>query len=273
MANLQPLLTVAAAALALGATTAAYAEGPTGPGIEALDLHTQGRPARPSIDNRFFTKSERFELSPMFGYVPNNAFAQRFVGGVGVGYHFSETFAIQGLVTYSPDLGETDLKGLTRTLLRIAAVTGSGDFQQPLDKVTLGFSANAVWAPLYGKINLIGETILNFDLYFVAGLSMNAKTNYFARLDVPNDPTSSVTLGDPVGNEVKFGPNVGMGMNFFVTQSVAVKVDARMNFFVDEEPQYDPTVPALNNRLYNNFVTSGGVSVFFPKMQERARVY
>jgi len=270
MANLQPLLTVAA--LALGASTVAHAEGPTGPGIEALALHTQGRPARPSIDNRFFTKSERFEISPMFGYVPNNAFAQRFVGGLGVGYHFSESFAIQGLVTYSPDLGESDLKGLTRTLLRIAAVTGDGTFQQPLDKVTLGFSANAVWAPLYGKINLIGETILNFDLYFVAGLSMNAKSNYFARLDSPTDPTSAVRL-NPEGNEVKFGPNLGMGMNFFLTQSLALKVDARMNFFVDEEPQYDRNVPALNNRLYNNFVTSGGISVFFPKMQERARVY
>ena len=272
MANLQPLLTAAVASLALGASSVAYADGPTGPGIEALNLHRNGRPARPSIDNRFFLKAERFEIAPFLGYVPNNPFAQRFVGGAFVGYHFDERFAVQGMISYSPDLGTGDLKGLTRTLLRIAAVAGEGEFQQPLDKVTLGFSANAVWAPLYGKINLIGETILNFDLYFTAGLSMNAKSNYFARLQNPRDPTTPVQL-DPAGNEVKFGPNVGLGMNFFLTQSVAFKIDARMNFYVDEQPQYDPNVPVLNNRLYNNLVTSGGVSVFFPKMQERARVY
>ena len=272
MAYLKPLLTTAAAALALCGSTAALAAGPTGPGGEAIELHRDGPPARPSIDNRFFTKTKRFELSPMFGYVPNNPFAQRFVGGVAGGYHFSESFALQAMVSYSPDLGQNDLKGLTRTLLRIAAVANEAGFQQPLDKVTISFAANAVWAPLYGKINLLGETILNFDLYFVAGLHVSSKTNYFARLDTPNDPGSPIGLA-PAGNEAVFGPTLGMGFNFFLTQSVALKIDARMNFFIDEQPAYDPNIPPAGNRLYNNFVTSGGISVFFPKMQERARVY
>lgn len=272
MVHLKPLLTTAAALMALSGSSAAFAAEPTGPGAQALELHRKGPPPRPSIDNRFFLKKDRFEVSPMLGYVPNNPFAQRFVGGVAVGYHFSESLSVQGMFSYSPDLGESDLKGLTRTLLRIAAVANEAGFQQPLDKVTLGFAANAVWAPLYGKINLVGETILNFDLYFVAGLHMGTKTNYFAQLQTQSDPASPVVL-NPAGNEVIFGPTLGMGFNFFLTQSVAFKIDARMNFFVDEQPAYDPNIPPAGNRLYNNFVTSGGVAFFFPKMQERADVY
>lgn len=266
------LLTVALGALALGSATVADAAGPKGPGIEALEQFREGRPAPSAVQNRFFLKSNRFELSPMLGYVPNNPFAQRFVGGVGAGYHFSETFAVQGLFTYSPDLGVNDLKGLTETLIRIASSSGDRDFRQPLDKVTLQFAAAAVWAPLYGKINLIGETVLNFDLYFVGGVTMNSKTNYFA-CESSSEP-GTVTLdaqecNAAVETEVKVGPNVGLGFNFFLTQSVAFKLDGRMNFYVDNAPSYDINEQNPDQRLYNNFVVSGGVSVFFPKMQER----
>jgi outer membrane beta-barrel protein len=266
MAYLKPLFTAALGLAALCAPAVADAAGPEGPGIDAIELFRSGRPARSPVQNRFFLKKNRFELSPMLGYVPNNPFAQRFVGGVGMGYHFTEAFAVQGLITYSPDLGTSDLKGLTTTLIRIAASSGDRNFQQPLDKITLAFSAAMVWAPLYGKINLLGEQVLNFDLYFVLGAGMNSKTNYYAREDTVAE--GEVAL-DKVGTGVTVGPNAGVGFNFFLSQSVALKLDGRMNFYVAEKPQYDQDAPSEGNRLYNNFVVAGGVSVFFPKMQER----
>jgi outer membrane beta-barrel protein len=264
MSNLKPLMIASLGLMALGASEVANAA-PEGPGIDAIDLFRKGRPNRPSVQNRFFIKKNRFEGSLGMGYVPNNPFAQRFVGGMSFGYHFNELFAAQALITYSPDLGEGDLKGLTSTLVWIS---NDPNFQQPLDKVTLAFSANVVMAPLYGKINLLGERVLNFDLYFVAGLGMNSKTNYYAVPD-PDFP-GEIALERPDGAvEVKVGPNLGMGFNFFLNQSVALKLDGRMNFYVDNAPQYDQDVASVGSRLYNNFVVSGGVSVFFPKMQER----
>ena len=264
MAKLKTLLTATAGALALSAAPAAHAAGPEGPGIDALEILRDGRPAPSPVQNRFFVKQNRFELSPTIGFVPNNPFAQRFVGGVGLAYHLREWVAIQGQFAYSPDLGVADLKGLTTTLIRIASNSGDRNFQQPLDKVTLAFAASAVFSPLYGKINILGETVLNFDLYFMAGLSMNSKTNYFAR----EAADGSVELV-PDDSEVKFGPNVGLGFNFYVNQSVAIKLDGRMNFYVDNAPQYEQDEPPTENRVYNNFVVGAGVSVFFPKMQER----
>lgn len=272
MPNLKNILTIAACATALGTATMAEAAEPQGPGIDALAQLRKGRPAPSAVQNRFFLKSNRFELAPMLGFVPNNPFAQRFVGGVGAGYHFTETLSVQGLFAYSPDLGTNDLKGLTKTLINIAASSGDRDFRQPLDKVTLQFAASAVWAPLYGKINLIGETVINFDLYFVAGITMNSKTNYYAcespleAGEVSLDPTDCDAAVEDV---VRVGPNAGLGFNFFLSQSVAFKLDGRMNFYVDRAPSYDPTQESDERRLYNNFVVSGGVSVFFPKMKER----
>ena len=49
--------------------------------------------------------------------------------------------------------GENDLKGLTNTLVQIAASSSSSsvEFQQPLEKMLLGATFAARWAPIYGK--------------------------------------------------------------------------------------------------------------------------
>lgn len=245
---------------------AAQAQDDESPGLQAIDSFRTSERIRPVIANRFFAKTERFEISPYFGYVPNNPFAVRYGGGVMVSYHFNEQFAATGQLYYAPDLGEADLKGLTEALVRIAFTGPSAaNFQQPLDKITLGAAFSASWAPIYGKINLLGETVLSFDLYGVAGIGMLSKHDYFAVYD---EPTQSVVL-DNLGNEVKLAPNLGMGTNFFVNQSVAIKFDARFNFFIDNQPQYDPDVPVTEQRLYNVFIASAGVSFFFPKMKRR----
>jgi hypothetical protein len=74
---------------------------------------------------------------------------------------------------YAPDLGEEDLKELTSTLVQIANDSSKkGAFQQPLNKMILGATFDVRWAPVYGKLNLIGEKVLNFDFYGVAGLGL-----------------------------------------------------------------------------------------------------
>ena len=251
---------------------------PKGPGIDAIKVFRNGQAKMPVVQNRFFVKANRFELSPMFGYVPNNPFAQRFVGGVGFTYHFTENIAAQGLFTYSPDLGVQDLKGLTKTLLSIARQGSGGEtFQQPLDKVTLAFSASAVWTPLYGKLNLIGETVVNFDFYFLAGFGLNVRTLYAARHGGTDEFGQLIVELENRGVRPSPGPVVGTGMNFFINQTLAFKIDARFNFYVGDKPQYQSGPcdrdECRGQRLYNNIVLGTGVSIFFPKMQRRSYIY
>jgi outer membrane beta-barrel protein len=134
----------------------------------------------------------------------------------------------------------------------------------------LGATFAARWSPIYGKINLIGENILNFDFYTVAGLGMLSSNEYFAQYDSSVDllvglPVSLV----PQGRQLRVPLNVGVGINFFLNQTIALKLDARNYLYYGLKPQYDPSVPVTESRVYNNFVTSAGISIFIPKMKPR----
>ncbi len=209
----------------------------------------------------------------MVGYVPNNPFARRYVGGAVLGYHFTETLSAQAQILYSPDFGENDLKGLTSVLLDRAYnanTSATTQFQQPLDKVALAAAFGVAWAPVYGKINLVGETVLNFDFYMFGGAGMVSKNDYVATYDETADPATGdiVALSPPV-NEVKVAPYVGIGQNYFLNQFMAFKLDLRAAFWVDNRPQYDPDIPVAEQRLDNNFVAGGGLAFFFPNMKPR----
>jgi outer membrane beta-barrel protein len=248
------------------------------PGLETLEKRKQGTHTNPAVENRFFLKEGRFEASPVFGYVPNNPFARRYMVGGILGYHFGESLSAQAEVLYSPDSGEDDLKPLVEVLLDRAAnsapitpTTGTAapsEFQQPLDKVSLAANFGVALAPFYGKINLVGETVLNFDFYVSGGLGMVSKTNYTATYDENQSDGNFVNLNDN-GSEVKVSVSAGIGQNYFLNQFMAFKIDVRALFYVDNLPVYDPANPPSGDRLYNNVVASAGLAFFFPKMKPR----
>lgn len=265
------LLTLTAS-LALGAFTPTEALAAT-PAEEALAVQRGEVVKKDAIQNRFFLKGSRFEVAPIFGYVPNNPMVRRYTGGLIVGYHFSEQLSASAQLLYSPDLGESDLKGLTNTLVQIAHGGSSNvEFQQPVDKMMLGAVFNVMWAPVYGKINLVGEAVLNFDLYGTLGLGMLTVRKHYARYDSSvAEGETPVSLTEPGSAEVRVRVplSIGLGTNIFLTQSLALKLDARSMFYVDAVPQYDPSTTEEGSRIYNNFVATAGVSIFFPKMEPR----
>jgi len=261
--------------LFVGGAPAFAADGEGHPAREALEDYKAGQERRAPVVNRFFAKERRLEISPTIGYVTNNPFAQRYVGGLQLGYHVSETFSLQFQGIVSPDAGEGDLKNLVPVLLERARAQSNNaageavevDFQQPLDKLAFGGSLTAAWAPVYGKINLVGETVLNFDLYLTAGIGAIVKNNYRATYGTVGSLQDIVEL-EGLGNEVLPSGVIGIGQNYFVTQTLAVKIDARANFWVDGRPQYTDE-PVTGDQLYNNFIASVGMAVFFPKMKPR----
>lgn len=237
---------------------------------QALTEFREGSERKNVVQNRFFEKTERFEIAPSLGYVPNNPFVKRYIGGVMFAYHFTEQIAAEATVMYSPDLGEDDLKELTNTLVEIANAEGAtGSFQQPFDKMILGSTFNARWAPVYGKLNLIGEGVLNFDFYGTAGLGLLSGKQYYATAEGAKGETT-VSIQD-LGSVMHPNVNVGLGFNFFLSGSVALKLDGRSYLYIDEKPDYDPDSGggSEESRLYNTFVATVGLGFFFPTMGER----
>lgn len=256
--------------LSVALQAAHAAEGETPPGVEALEeFRTGAKPPNP-VQNRFFLKTKRFEVTPLLGFGPNNAFADRFpTASLGFGYHFTEQLALSGIFTYAPDLGKNDVKALVPILLNRA---DDPDFQQPFDKVTLAASLGVTWSPVYGKINILGETVLNFDFFAFLGVGFVLQNEYVAieNSNVPDGASLNDTFNiTPGESEVRFAPAIGFGGNFFVSQTVAIRLDARFFLFPDDLPQYDPTEPVEGTRLNSFFNAAIGVAFFFPKMKPR----
>ncbi|MES2640452.1 MAG: outer membrane beta-barrel domain-containing protein [Myxococcota bacterium] len=231
------------------------------------------------IQNKFFVKANRFEIAPVLGYVPNNAFVTSVYGGAVAAYHFSDSFAAEGTFLYAPNTGAGGMKGLTQTLVGIAYEGNENTtFRQPLDRLQLGAIFSARWSPVYGKINLIGEGVLNFDVYGTAGVGLLLVTKDFASINP--DYAAGVEGADPAipttspKTEAYPALNLGIGLNFFLTQSIALKIDARGAFYIADEPDYGNKLPngepaELETRLYNTFLTTAGVSIFIPRMKPR----
>lgn len=245
------------------------------PALKALDEKKEGRAAFNVVQNRFFLKSERFEIAPSLGAVPNNAFVSRYTGTLTAAYHLSETFAVEAAFVYSPDSkAGNDLKGLTHTLVQIAEEGGSGvEFQQPIDKLALAGVFSARWSPVYGKINLIGESVLNFDFYGTGGLGVLSINKYKAIYSDERVAQGLMPAEQGAATpDVAPALNVGIGANFFITSALALKLDARSLLYIDTEADYTATSEGddqLKQRLYNDFVASVGLSVFFPSMPPR----
>ncbi len=262
-----PMKTLLVACLALGATAQVHAaEDEEAPGVAALEEFRNGTKERNPVLNRFFLKSKRFELAPMLGVVPNNPFARRFTASLGFGYHFTEQLALGGMFSFAPDLGDRDVKSLTDILLQRAT---EDDFRQPVDKVTLSAALGLSWAPIYGKINLLGETVVNFDFYAFVGIGFAVQTEY-AAVENPNATTvQDFIILEKGATEFRVAPTIAFGGNFFITQTIALRIDGRFALVPDDKPVYDTANPPEGLRLLTLFTASAGLSFFFPKMKPR----
>ena len=90
----------------------------------------------------------------------------------------------------------------------------------------MGATFAARWAPFYGKINVIGESVLNFDAYGVLGMGMLSLQSYYATGELDSTDTVVTNL-EAAGKKVVITPNIGFGFNFFLNQTMALKLDAR----------------------------------------------
>lgn len=274
--TLLPLLPGVVAATLAAAPAPALAD--DHPATTALEELKGKKEVKNVIQNKFFVKTNRFEIAPMVGYVPNNAFVSVPLGGAYLAYHFSEGFAVEGGVLYAPNTGDAGVKNLTKTLVAIAYEGNSEtNFQQPLDRLQLGAVFDARWAPVYGKINLIGEGVLNFDFYGTAGLGLLLITKDSAAVNrdyASGASDNPVALNPNPPTVSNVAVNLGVGFDFFLSQTIALKLDARSMLYVAKEPDYKNELQngepePLDNRLYNTFVTTAGISIFVPKMKPR----
>ncbi|MGF1510132.1 MAG: outer membrane beta-barrel domain-containing protein [Myxococcota bacterium] len=156
-----------------------------------------------SVQRKVFIKKKRVEVYPQVLFGLNDAFFQNLIVGGSLAYHISDAFAIEARGGAVANLGETDAVRFVR------AETGSLLEEPP----ELQFHADLdfLWAPIYGKISLFGESILHFDTYVTVG-------------------------GGAFGTDNRTNPaaNVGVGQRYFINRWLTARIEFRNYFFVEE---------------------------------------
>jgi outer membrane beta-barrel protein len=198
------------------------------------------------VSGHLFLKKGRFEFSPSATLSLTDAFFSKYIFGGTLTYHPMETLGISLRAGYSvPTVSGTaqictfeNTGGGTTRGCRLPTVDELRARAAPGDIRLIG-GLDVQWAPIYGKISLLAEQFLHFDLYGVGGVTA---VQY-------RGPDQS-TLMTP-------GGNVGVGMRFFVNRWMTVRTEFRDLIYVEKA-----VIPS--ETLRNQLLFELGVSFFFP---------
>ena len=176
-----------------------------------LDRFWGERRAVKVVQKRLFEKDGRLEFTPFGGVIPNDDFITYFPVGLRAGYHFSEAFTVEASFAYAID----NASDLADFLEGEGIDLKRADIQE---FINFYYGVDILWAPIYGKISLLGMKLTHFETYVGLGFGI------FHTKEVP--------ATNPDGNEaVKPGGNVAVGFRWFMTDMLNVRTEYRQHFF------------------------------------------
>jgi len=237
-----------------------------------------------AVQRKAYLIKEKFEVSLMFSALFNDRFVQSYSPVASVTYHLAETFGLElfgGYFIPNPSGAREEL--LERSSLR-------PEFAR-LSELIWAAGIGGQWSPIYGKVEIAGKQLGNFNFYVSAGIAFGQTraecVDGFA-LD-PNsfDPTDADDLPFcPVGDEpgetqyapevfrpmgsfaggVRFYFNNWLGLRFEIRDYLFASRVFRPNFREGQEPG-DRTSQANEQRfsdaIRNNVYANIGLSILF----------
>lgn len=192
------------------------------------------------IQKKYLPKTERFQLFGAFGTTTNSPWFLNLGLKLNMGYYFTESFGVE-------------LSGvfLSNSERDVAKEIRSNNNLQPEKFVNTKsyVGLDFVWAPIYGKITMLNERIIPFDMYFSAGFG-NSSTN--------SQEGSVPTL------------HIGTGQIFAISKAIAFRWDYSWTMF-QATPIADSSLGAaqLQKNSYNDLILTAGFSFFFPEAKYR----
>lgn len=208
------------------------------------------------VSGHMFLKKGRFEISPSASVSIRDAFYKKYLFGASLTYYPTETLGVGLRAGYAVNTvagsaqicefgGDTgDTRGCR------APSKGELDGQAPGQLTLLG-GADVQWAPIYGKLSLLAEKFVHFDMYGIVGASV---VQY-------RGPETRLVDGQPVAGSKSYltaGGNVGVGLRFFFNRWVTLRTELRDLIYVEKGREPTPTY------LRNQILFELGLSFFFP---------
>ena len=185
------------------------------------------------VQNRLYSKAGRYEFSLLGGLDMTDPFLTVYTFGGRIGYHFSEYFSLHliGWKAFSGPSGTQQNLLSTKSPDQVGTALNTNEPR--------GFlGTEAQWSLLYGKLSLVGKSIIHYDLHFMAGLgAMKTETG------------------------TDFTQHVGVGQQFFLGKNTSLMIDYRLIHYHETINQkVIPTQigqPVGTRENYSNVITLG----------------
>ena len=200
------------------------------------------------VSGQLYVRKNRLEITPSAAMTFRDAFFTKYILGGSLTYYPAEWFGINAYGGYS-------IPTVTGSAQRCDTANGGGcapptfaelDGMAP-GQLRLVAGADVMWSPIYGKLSLLAESFVHFDLYLLAGV---AGVQYGA-------PAPGADVNTSLGSveEWTVGANVGLGGHLHLTRFMAVRVELR-DLIYQERGVADTQI------LNNQFLFNLGLSFF-----------
>ena len=166
------------------------------------------------VQNRSYTKTNKFFLSVMPGLMLNEEYSKGFATDVSLGYFFNDRWGFE-LEYQSMNLDDNELVEQIRII-----GSGSGAFANH-GKTTGYYGATAKWMPFYAKMSFLGNKIVYFDLSL--GLSVGNMTYEQQNRSNTNEAEKS---------SIAYG--IEISQSFYMSRRLLLRVDYKHRFYSQE---------------------------------------
>lgn len=220
-----------------------------------------------AVRNRLFTVNGRYEVGFNAGLTLLARLTDHYNFNVAVAYNLNEWFALEvrGGYAYAKHTSLADqIEGdfFKNTLKQKSILDDMTDLWEMNGNAALGVR----FQPIYGKLNLMAELPVHFQLYLWAGVGAGQFTRSSLVLCANKPDTTNCRAIDPANDkydvvkENKFGPlaSAAVGFRFFLTPNHSVKVEVRDWAYLDsyyvgvKRDQQSAALPTAGGQLNPN---------------------
>ena len=192
--------------------------------LDPKELRTESVPRSVSIlQNRFFAKSLRPELSLSYGLILNEAYLNTQTFGVKAGMFFTEFLGVEVEYFGTQISDSNDRKNLSTKHYRHPTEDKIVRVLPDVVKIKNGWSFEGVISPFYGKINFFDQLIIYSDINFSLGVGKLQIDREYAQ---EIDGTKIDHLKDS-----KLSFNLGIGERFYIKQFMSIRVNLKDRIF------------------------------------------
>lgn len=187
------------------------------------------------VQRRSYIKDGKIDVTVNGGIVPNDDFLVYYLTGLRVGYHFAESFSVEG----SFHAAFESLSGLSDYLKNESSI-GLKD-AQIREFIKFFYNVSVLWSPIYGKISVLGQKLAHFGMYTGLGIGMMHTEGY----ENPENPEAQP--------QTKPAANAIVGFRWHLTNELSLRTEYR-HFFFEKVGSSEASTPiALNLGLTVTF--------------------